>query len=151
MEAEAILKTMKYLENNSRLISWFWQNGTEVMKTNFGISYNGGLSTFQPDFIVKYEDGTIGIYDTKGIDYNVEDTKVKAEALYKYLRDANQNRPEQHGKVIGGIVVQNKDIFYLYNEFEYHDYKENPDKYKLFSETLNHIELNLDIKNHKAK
>ncbi len=142
---------MKYLEENSHLISWYWQNSTEIMKTNFGISYNGGLSTFQPDFIVKYKDGTIGIYDTKGIDYNVEDTKLKAEALFKYLSDTNQNRNEHYGKVIGGIVVQNKDVFYVYNEFVYEDYKVNPDKYKLFSEILSQIDINLDIKNYNKK
>ena len=34
---------------------------SELMRVNFGISYNNGMNTFQPDFIVKFADGTVQI------------------------------------------------------------------------------------------
>ena len=102
------------------------------MQVNFGIRYNNGLNTFQPDFLVKFADGRVGIFDTKPIGYNVEDTKVKAEALWKYLEDINSDRGSLP-TVIGGIVVEKGGAFYLYNEKEYFDMNENSAKWTLFS------------------
>lgn len=41
-------------------------------------------------------------FSSKGIGQRVEDTKVKAEALHRYLININQNRGYSP-KVIGGI------------------------------------------------
>ena len=105
------------------------------MEINFGIPYNNGSSTFQPDFIVKFNDGRIGIFDTKPIDFNIEDTKIKAETLYNYLEEQNNLRDKNYGELIGGIVVSNssgyKD-FFIYNEPTYIDFKFDPKKWKSF-------------------
>lgn len=45
------------------------------------------LPAFRPDFIIKFIDGRIGVFDTKGINYMVEDTKNKAEALQVYINE----------------------------------------------------------------
>ena len=119
--------------NDSDHVEWFWENGTELMKVNFGIPYNNGLSTFQPDFIVKFKNGNVGIFDTKPIDFNVEDTTVKAEALWKFISDTNKDRGELP-KVVGGIVVEKGGVFYYYNEEEYVDMAENNSNWHPFRE-----------------
>ncbi len=119
--------------NDSEHVEWFWENGTELMRINFGIPYNNGSSTFQPDFIVKFTNGNVGIFDTKPIAHRVEDTTVKAEALWKYISDINIDRGRLP-KVVGGIVVENNGVFYYYNEKEYVDMKEDNSNWHLFSE-----------------
>lgn len=124
---------IKMLDRHEKYIDWYWQNGSEVMEINFGIPYNNGLSTFQPDFIVRFKDGTIGIFDTKPIGERVEDTKLKAEALYKYIEETNKTRDTFLGNVIGGIVVsKNYMNFYYYNQEEYVDYNESSVKWYNF-------------------
>jgi type III restriction enzyme len=121
--------------NNEESVEWFWENGTELMKINFGISYNNGLSTFQPDFLVKFKNGPVGIFDTKPIDYNVEDTTVKAEALWKFIEDTNSDR-DNLPKVVGGIVVMKGSAFYYYNQEKYVDMGEDNSNWHLFKELL---------------
>lgn len=75
---------LNYLDMQEH-VTWYWENDSELMRVNFGISYNNGMNTFQPDFIVKFSDGTVGIFDTKAVDQRVEDTKIKQEALFNYL------------------------------------------------------------------
>ena len=96
-------------------------------------------NTFQPDFIVKFVDGTVGIFDTKPIDHRVEDTAVKANALSKYLRDINTNRGILP-PVIGGIVVKDGTQFYVYvGTGGYHDYAADPKGWMNFNELLRNI------------
>lgn len=137
----------KFLEhlNSSTQVRWFWENGPELMQINFGISYNSGMNTFQPDFMVKFENGTVGIFDTKPIGHNVEDTKVKAEALWKFIADTNNNRGSLP-KVIGGIVVEKGGVFYYYNEKEYVDMNEDNNDWHPFSEILDKVKLDVDAR-----
>lgn len=128
---------LEYLDNSDD-VEWYWENGPELMRVNFGIGYNGDMNTFQPDFIVKFKDGTVGIFDTKGIGQRVEDTKVKAEALHRYLTNINQNRGYAP-KVIGGIVVRSGTQFYYYDQLEYHDYGESRENWVNFNEILRNV------------
>lgn len=125
--------------NSKPEVEWYWENGTELMKINFGIPYNNGMNTFQPDFIVKFTDGTVGIFDTKPIGHRVEDTKVKAEALATYLSDTNSNRG-MLPTVIGGIVVKEGTQFYVYvGDTEYHDYAADHKGWLNFNDLLRNI------------
>ncbi len=128
---------LNYLDEQNEVI-WYWENGSELMRINFGISYNNGMNTFQPDFIVKFADGTVGIFDTKAIDQRVEDTKVKQEALYSYLQSINLNRGNAP-KVIGGIVIKTGSQFYIYDDNNYHPYSESTDGWINFNELLRKI------------
>lgn len=131
------LDFIDYIEGNSTSIDWFWQNGAEHMETNFGIPYideNDNLRTFQPDFIIKFSDGRIGIFDTKPIDHNVEDTTVKSNALTQYI-----NEQTIKGKnIIGGIVVKSGNHFYINQNKNgnYRDYKVSPEDWLYFSTIL---------------
>lgn len=135
---------LQYLDTQSA-VEWYWENGSELMRINFGISYNHGMNTFQPDFIIKFKDGSVGIFDTKPNDEtNLADTTVKNEALRDYLYDINQNRGYDP-KVVGGIVCQSGTQFYLFEGRDYHDYNSNHDGWVNFNEFLRKIEDAYDI------
>lgn len=135
---------LQYLDTQNA-VEWYWENGSELMRINFGISYNNGMNTFQPDFIIKFKDGSVGIFDTKPNDEtNLADTTVKNEALRDYLYDINQNRGYDP-KVVGGIVCQSGTQFYLFEGRDYHDYNSNHDGWVNFNEFLRKIEDAYDI------
>ena len=135
---------LEYLEEQET-VEWYWENGAELMRVNFGISYNNNLNTFQPDFIVKFKDGTVGIFDTKGVGQRVEDTKVKSEALHSYLSSVNFNRGYAP-HVIGGIVIKVGSQFYFYDQVEYHDFSESHEGWENFNDVLFKIEQNVILK-----
>lgn len=134
---------LNYLDSQN-VVEWYWENGTELMRVNFGISYNNGMNTFQPDFIVKFKNGSVGIFDTKPIDHRVEDTTVKANALYNYLVNINTNRGSAP-KIIGGIVVKVGTQFYVYLNGNYHDYNVSHDGWLNFNEVLRKIDDEANI------
>lgn len=120
-----------YLDNHEDKISWFWQNGSEQMESNFGIKKPDGY-TFQPDFIIKFKDGKIGIFDTKAINYNQEDTKIKAEALQQYI-----NEERNKGKdIFGGIIVENKPHFMINQKEKYLPFNTSQSDWEYFENIL---------------
>jgi type III restriction enzyme len=136
-----------YLDRHPGTIDWFWQNGAEQTITNFGIGYSNDMSTFQPDFIIKFKDGRIGIFDTKPVGERVEDTKIKADALAVFLIEENKRRSEKGlHKVIGGIVISNNydSVAKTYSNFkvfmgnDYKDFQEDSSKWNSFDSL--HIE-----------
>ena len=132
---------IKYLDKATE-VEWFWENGTELMQVNFGIPYNNGMNTFQPDFIVKFKDGTVGIFDTKPINYRVEDTTVKAEALIKYISTYSKNRGGL-GPIRGGMVVKSGTQFYVSIGNEYRDYSIDKSKWRNFNDLLRDINFEM--------
>ena len=109
---------------------WWWKNGREHKKENFGVKYEKSgekVSTFQPDFIVQFEDGRIGIFDTKDQDDRQEDTKEKAEALQKYVKSTKRK------DLFGGIIVKDGDTFYINSKSTYKTFKEKKDDWKPFT------------------
>jgi len=134
---------LKYLEHEQEVM-WYWENGAELMRTNFGIPYNNGTSTFQPDFIVKFKHNYIGIFDTKASERNKEDTRVKAKALANFINKTNKNRGN-YPKVIGGIVIKENNQFYVNINNEYKTYIECPKNWIVFDEIIKKISNNADI------
>lgn len=99
-------------------IEWVWHNGSEPNIENFGVMIKPDLPAFRPDFIIKFIDGRIGVFDTKGINYMVEDTKNKAEALQVYINE----KKEEGLNLFGGIIVEHENEFYLNENEEYVDF-----------------------------
>lgn len=97
-------------------IEWVWHNGSEPTIENFGVMIKKDAHAFRPDFIIKFLDGRVGIFDTKGVDFMVEDTTEKAIALQQYI----QENKDEGKNIFGGIIVEYNGVFYL-NEHE--DYK----------------------------
>ncbi len=106
--------------NVSTQIDWWYKNG-EKMERYFAVPYQfldknqkGRRAAFYPDYIVRFKDGSIGIYDTKsGFTADNEHTRQKAEALQRFIRDhANLN-------LKGGIINVKNNSFYLQDTPEY--------------------------------
>ena len=76
------------------------------MAINFGIKY-GIQSTFQPDFLIMFNDGRLGIFDTKASGEREDDNKLKGEALQKYILEEN----EKGKNLIGGLVIKEDEHF----------------------------------------
>ncbi len=126
---------LEFLERHKDKISWWWQNGNEHMQSNFGIKYEkyGEIKTFQPDFLVMFKDGRLGIFDTKAGGYMEEDNKLKAEALQDYVEKENQKGK----KLIGGIVVSENGKFRLNMKRDYLSVKENSKDWDFFDDLFN--------------
>lgn len=123
---------IKYLDKHEDVIEYFWKNGSEHMNTNFGIMKKDG-STFQPDFLIQFKDGRIGIFDTKaGKGFNENDNKEKSEALIQYIVDENKK-----GKnLVGGLVIKDNDKWLYYDRGVYNSYKEDPSNWYNFDNLL---------------
>lgn len=127
-------KFIEYLEENNEFIKWFWKNGDEHMESNFGIKKENG-STFQPDFIISFVDGSIGIFDTKAIGFNENDNVSKSNALYKYVSDERFK-----GKnIVGGLVVYTSQGFKYFSESQYKSYNESPQSWMDFDDFFKKI------------
>ena len=101
-------------------VKWWHKNGTSDM-TSFAISYlEGGVAKlFYVDFIIRLNDGRIGLFDTKGGVF-AKESKAKAESLYSYISVEN----EKGGNLFGGILVHHQGSW-RYNNNKVYEY--NPD------------------------
>jgi type III restriction enzyme len=103
-------------------IEWWFKNGDARNEIYFGIPYlneREKSATFYPDFIVKYKNDKIGIFDTKGGQtVTSEDTKLKAQALQSYIKE---NKAK---KLFGGIVKSdNENKVWKLNQDQRYDYE----------------------------
>jgi type III restriction enzyme len=126
-DSEIEREFVEYLEKNSDNILWWWQNGSEHMALNFGLKYNT-KSTFQPDFLVMFEDGRLGVFDTKASGYQEDDNKKKSEALQEYIKEENKN-----GKnLFGGLVIKEGEHFLINHKSEYRSFKDSFEDWEYF-------------------
>lgn len=116
-------KEFENILNNSKKITWWYKNGVN-RKDYFGIKYEydnkdreDTTHTFYPDYIVKFEDDKIGIFETKSKSDQDAHTKTKAksEELYKYIQNENKKGKE----LFGGIVVFKDNEWQINSEKEY--------------------------------
>lgn len=108
-----------FLDKKENEIEWWFKNG-ERDGTFFAVPYkeNDEKKPFYVDWIVKYKDGRIGLFDTKG-GITAETAKTRAEGLSKYIREQNT----KNKKLFGGIVIY-KDGSWRYNDNEVYEYNE---------------------------
>jgi len=120
---------IEYLDVNNDKIIWWWQNGSEHMAINFGIKY-GIKSTFQPDFLVMFNDGRLGVFDTKASGEREDDNKLKGEALQKYILEENKK-----GKnLIGGLVIKKGEHFRINSKPIYTPFSDNMNDWDYFKD-----------------
>ncbi len=106
----------EYLDKHDK-IDWWFKNG-DSGANYFAVNYikNKEEFPFYVDWIVKYKNGKIGLFDTKeGL--TAEIAKEKAEGLAKYIKEENTK-----GKNLFGGIVINKDKSWRYNDNETYEY-----------------------------
>ena len=90
---------IEYLEKSGE-VDWWFKNGDR--DTNyFAVSYKNKINKpFYVDFIVKFKDGKLGLFDTKaGFTQKIAGTKI--DGLYNYIICENKKGKD----LFGGIVI----------------------------------------------
>ncbi|MEK0337945.1 MAG: hypothetical protein QQN41_10980, partial [Nitrosopumilus sp.] len=108
-----------FLDKKEDEIEWWFKNG-ERDGTFFAIVYkeNDEEKPFYVDWIVKYKDGRVGLFDTKG-GITAETAKTRAEGLTQYIKEQNKK-----GKNLFGGIVIDKDGSWRYNDNEIYEYND---------------------------
>lgn len=123
------IEFLNYIDNHKEYVDWIWQNGQEHMESNFGIPKLDGY-TFQPDFIIKFKNGFVGIFDTKCAGQREDDNKEKASALIKYIDEETFK-----GKnLIGGLVIKDGAHFRVNLKNEYKPFYECESDWSYFED-----------------
>lgn len=102
----------------SKKVEWWYKNG-EKMDKYFAVKYfelgddaKSYGKAFYPDYIVKFTDGRLGIFDTKS-GWTAEEATPKANALQNYIaKNKNLN-------LFGGIINVVNGNFYLNDSSDY--------------------------------
>lgn len=91
---------------NSKKVEWWFKNGDRD-HTYFAVPYeNNGPTPFYIDFIVQYQDGRIGVFDTKaGNTIRIAGPKIKG--LNEYLKEQVKKHPLLWGGVIANTDQSN--------------------------------------------
>ncbi|KXK06461.1 MAG: Type III restriction enzyme, res subunit [Chlorobi bacterium OLB4] len=87
---------IKFLEKSDQ-IEWWFKNGDRDA-TFFAVPYveNDEQKPFYVDFIVKFKNGKIGLFDTKSGN-TIKDAREKSDGLQEYIK--------KHKNISGGIVA----------------------------------------------
>ena len=111
------LKFLNYLEDKQSKIDWWFKNGDSGKEYYCLKYYNTGKkeeALFYPDWIIKFKDGRIGIFDTKSGN-TAQNPEGRAEGLAKKLIELNK----EGGNYIGGLVVLENNQWYYFNNETY--------------------------------
>lgn len=123
----------QYLDNLPD-VEWWLKNGDsgkDYLSIRYTDSLTGDLSLFYPDWIVRFTNGTIGIFDTKGgMTATSQDTKDKAEELQRRIKYLNSLNREQY--YVGGIVRFANGKWYVNTSQEYTCNLNSTDGWNLF-------------------
>lgn len=90
----------EFLDNSGK-VEWWYKNGDRDA-TFFAVSYDEDKTPFYVDFVVKFKDGRIGLFDPHGIQFF--DFGPKSDGLQKYIKAENKK-----GKKLFGGLVANTD------------------------------------------
>ena len=116
---ETEIKFEKLIEESEK-VEWWYKNG-EKMDKYFAVKYlelgddaKSYGKAFYPDYIIKFVDGRIGIFDTKS-GWTAVDEKAaqKANALQKYIKE------HEDLNLFGGIINVVNEQFYLNSNSDY--------------------------------
>ena len=101
-------KFREFLEQNDDCIDWWYKNG-DSGKDNFSIVYDGiekKKKPFYVDFVIRMNDGTICLFDTKTNGSDPEGVN-KHNALYDWMQKEKEKR---NIKLVGGIIIGTNDF-----------------------------------------
>jgi type III restriction enzyme len=115
-----IEKSFTELLDKSVKVEWWFKNGDRD-STFFAVPYDDNKTPFYVDFIVKFKDGTIGLFDPHST--HLADFSSKSNGLQKYIKNENKK-----GKKLVGGIVANTDERNLNGRWVY--YLEDSKKFK---------------------
>lgn len=119
-------------------VDWWLKNGDsgkDYLSIRYSDSQTGELSLFYPDWIVRFTNGTIGIFDTKGgMTAISQDTKDKAEELQRHIKYLNSLNRDQ--RYVGGIARWANGKWYFNHLQEYICNPHNTEGWDLFEACL---------------
>jgi len=123
-----------FQSNSNDGVDWWYKNG-EKMQHYFAVPFISvdektevkKPASFYPDYIIRYKDGSVGIYDTKGgLTVTSLDTKLKSDALLNYIAE------HKDLGLKGGIIDVRLDGTYWLQDYQ--DYNaEDRDKWRVFT------------------
>ena len=100
-------------------IKWWFKNGGGGIDY-FGLKYFNTTAKedrlFYPDWIVKFKDGRIGIFDTKG---GTTATNPEGREMGLYIKIADMNKAVGKDLFFGGLVVQENGQWYSHSGKDY--------------------------------
>lgn len=102
--------------DNSKQVEWWFKNG-ERDATFFAVPYIDDAKedqSFYLDFIVKFTDGRIGLFDTKS-GWTAKEAGNKSDWLQKYISEQNKNKKNY----FGGIIIPKSGSFFTYTGIPY--------------------------------
>ena len=114
---------IEFLDNHET-VEWWFKNG-EGYGTFFAVPYkddNKEDQSFYLDFVVKFTDGRIGLFDTKS-GWTAKEAGNKSDGLQQYIKDQNKKGK----KLFGGIIHPKSGSFYTYTGIPYKYDKELTD------------------------
>ena len=103
---------IKYLEQQGDHIDWWFKNGSEG-KDAFALKYfnttEKDTRLFYPDWIIKFKDGRIGIFDTKS-GRTASDPEGREKGLHEKI--VAMNAAAGKDVYVGGLVVMENEQWY---------------------------------------
>ena len=87
----------EFLDNSGK-VEWWFKNGDRDA-TFFAVAYDEDKTPFYVDFVVKFKDGRIGLFDPHGTQFS--DFGPKSDGLQKYIKEENK----KGNKLFGGLVA----------------------------------------------
>jgi len=114
--------------DKSKKIKWWFRNGESEVKyfAALYIDEHGFERAFYTDFIIMFNDGSIGLFDTKS-GMTAKDAGKRAEGLQKYINEQSKKGK----KVWGGIAIYTSGSWRYNDEEEYHYDPKNLSNWKL--------------------
>ncbi|MBU2530751.1 MAG: hypothetical protein KKD35_06900, partial [Elusimicrobia bacterium] len=122
---------VEFLEK-SQNVEWWFKNGDRDA-TFFAVPYDNNRTPFYVDFIVKFKDGKIGLFDPHST--YLADFSLKSDGLQKYIKDENKKDKNLFGGIVANTDERNYNGRWVY-------FAENSEKFRR-GEFKNWIDLEL--------
>jgi type III restriction enzyme len=120
---------IKRLDESDK-VKWWYKNGDSEIKY-FSVPHidkNGMEYGFYVDFIIRFQNGTVGLFDTKS-GATAAGADTRHDGLYKYMQAENKKGK----KLIGGIIVESNGTWWYNDKKQYHFDENNFSDWKILN------------------